>query len=158
MTRIDDGDSGFPSLRGQVESLFDEEGPSLSPIRARRQKTVILVDDDPQTRDPAVAELLRANVPVRAFEEGHAALGGIAAEKPDVIALEIGLGGDMGGKDLVNMIKATMEWVDIPIVLWTRETVSNQKEARQIHGADEVVSKSMGAAALVARVITVFRR
>jgi DNA-binding response OmpR family regulator len=56
------------------------------------------------------------------------------------------------------MIKATMEWVDIPIVLWTRETVSNQKEARQIHGADEVVSKSAGAAALVARVITVFRR
>jgi HSP20 family protein len=24
MTRIDDGDSGFPSLRGQVESFFDE--------------------------------------------------------------------------------------------------------------------------------------
>ena len=64
----------------------------------------------------------------------------------------------MGGKDLVNMIKATMEWVDIPIVLWTREPVASQKEARQIHGADEVVPKSGGAAALVARVITVFRR
>jgi CheY-like chemotaxis protein len=135
----------------------DEDGPSLSPIRARRQKTVILVDDDPQTREAAVAELLRANVPVRAFDEGHAALGGIAAEKPDVIALEIGLGGDMGGKDLVNMIKATMEWVDIPLILWTREGVATQKEARQIHGADEVVQKSAGPAALVARVITVFR-
>jgi len=136
----------------------DEEGPSISPIRARRQKTVVLVDDDPQTREAAVAELLRANVPVRAFDEGHAALGGIAAEKPDVIALELGLGGDMGGKDLVNMIKATMEWVDIPIILWTREGVANQKEARQIHGADEVVQKSAGPAALVARVITAFRR
>ncbi|HEX9187612.1 MAG TPA: response regulator [Vicinamibacteria bacterium] len=135
----------------------EEEGPSLSPIRARRQKTVILVDDDPQTREAAVAELLRANVPVRAFAEGNAALGGIAAEKPDVIALEIGLGGDMGGRDLVNMIKATMEWVDIPIILWTREGVATQKEARQIHGADEVVQKLAGPAALVARVITVFR-
>jgi hypothetical protein len=56
------------------------------------------------------------------------------------------------------MIKATMEWVDIPIVLWTREAVPNQKEARQVHGADEVVPKSGGAAALVARVITLFRR
>ena len=64
----------------------------------------------------------------------------------------------MGGKDLVNMVKATMEWVDIPIMLWTREAVANQKEARQIHGADEVVPKSGGAAALVARVINVFRR
>jgi CheY-like chemotaxis protein len=135
----------------------EEEGPSLSPIRARRQKTVILVDDDPQTREAAVAELLRANVPVRAFAEGNAALGGIAAEKPDVIALELGLSGDMGGKDLVNMIKATMEWVDIPIILWTREGVATQKEARQVHGADEVVEKSAGPAALVARVITVFR-
>jgi hypothetical protein len=51
-----------------------------------------------------------------------------------------------------------MEWVDIPIVLWTREAVSTQKEARQIHGADEVVPKSGGAAGLVARVITLFRR
>jgi len=83
-------------------------------------------DGRPGRRRPAdaraaVAELLRANVPVRAYGDGHAALGGIAEEKPDVIALELGLGGDMGGKDLVNMIKATMEWVDIPIVLWTRE-------------------------------------
>jgi hypothetical protein len=35
--------------------------------------------------------------------------------------------------------------------------VSSQKEARQEHGADEVVTKASGAAALVTRVITVFR-
>ena len=73
-------------------------------------------------------------------------------------AFYAGVGGELAGKDLVNMIKATMEWVDIPILLWTREAVSSQKEARQIHGADEVVSKGQGEAALVARVITLFRR
>ena len=118
----------------------------------------MLVDDDPQTREAAVAELQHAEVPVRAFDDGNAALSAIAEEKPDVIVLELGTGGDMGGKDLVNFVKATMEWVDIPIILWTREPVASQKEARQIHGADEVVPKSGGAAALVARVITVFRR
>ena len=133
-------------------------GPVLSPIRARRRKTVVLVDDDPKTREAAVAELQHAEVPVRAFDDGNAALSAIAEEKPDVIVLELGTGGDMGGKDLVNFVKATMEWVDIPIILWTREPVASQKEARQIHGADEVVPKSGGAAALVARVITVFRR
>jgi CheY-like chemotaxis protein len=132
--------------------------PGLSPIRARRRKTVVLVDDDPTTRAAAVAELQHAEVPVRAFEEGNAALSAIAEEKPDVIVLELGTGGDMGGKDFVNFVKATMEWVDIPIILWTREPVASQKEARQIHGADEVVPKSGGAAALLARVITVFRR
>lgn len=133
-------------------------GAGLSPIRARRHKTVVLVDDDPETREAAVADLEHAEVPVRAFDNGNAALSAIAEEKPDVIVLELATGGDMGGKDLVNFVKATMEWVDIPIILWTREPVASQKEARQIHGADEVVLKSGGTAALVARVITVFRR
>jgi len=132
--------------------------PGLSPIRAGRRKTVVLVDDDPQTREAAVAELHHAEVPVRAFDDGNAALSAIAEEKPDVIVLELATGGEMGGKDLVNFVKATMEWVDIPIILWTREPISSQKEARQIHGADEVVPKSGGTAALLARVITVFRR
>ena len=134
------------------------DSPGLSAIRGARGKSVVLVDDDPRTCEAAVAELRRADVPVRAYDDGSVALSAIAEQKPDVIVLELGLGGEMGGKDLVNMIKATMEWVDIPIVLWTREAVSNQKEARQIHGADEVVPKSAGAAALVARVITTFRR
>jgi CheY-like chemotaxis protein len=142
-----------------VARVDDDADPdNLSPIRARQRKTVVLIDDDPATRAAAVAELQQADVPVRAFADGNAALSGIAEEKPDVIVLELGLGGDMAGKDVINMVKATMEWVDLPIVLWTREPVNNQKEARQIHGADEIVPKSAGAGALLARVITLFRR
>jgi CheY-like chemotaxis protein len=135
-----------------------EEGPVLSPVRSRRRKSVIVVDDDHATRDAAVAALQQAAVPVRAVGDGHEALAAIAAEKPDVIAIEIGLAGEMGGKDVINMIKATMEWVDIPIVLWTREEIASQREARQIHGADELVQKASGPEALVANVITLFRR
>ena len=151
------GTSPGPGPAVPPPAFGDGAVQGLSPIRARHRKSVLLVDDDPETRQAAVAELLNADVPVRAFDDGNAALASIAEEKPDVIALEIGLAGEMGGKDLVNMIKATMEWVDIPIVLWTREAVASQREARQIHGADEVVLKSGGPAALAARVITVFR-
>jgi CheY-like chemotaxis protein len=135
-----------------------EEGPVVSPVRSRRRKSVIVIDDDPATRDAAVAALQQHDVPVRAVADGQAALAAIAAEKPDVIAIEVGLAGDMGGNDVVNMIKATMEWVDIPIVLWTREEIASQREARTIHGADEIVRKSSGPEALVANVITLFRR
>jgi CheY-like chemotaxis protein/predicted RNA-binding Zn-ribbon protein involved in translation (DUF1610 family) len=131
---------------------------SLSQIRAQQRKTAVLVDDDARTREAATAELEKADIPVRAFDDGNKALSAVAKEKPDVIVLELAVSGELAGKDFVNMIKATMEWVDIPVVLWTRENVSNQREARQIHGADEVVAKSQGAAALVARVITLFRR
>lgn len=130
----------------------------LPPVRTRRRKSVLLIDDDPATRDAAVAEMEQAEVPVRAVADANAALQAIAAEKPDVIALELDISGRMAGKDLINMIKATMEWVDIPILLYTRVPLESQKEARTVHGADDLVLKRSGPAALVSRVITTFRR
>jgi len=144
--------------RAQASSVEREDEGIVSPIRARHRKSVVLIDDDPETRDAAAAELRQADVPVRVFAAGREGIAAIAEEKPDVVALELGLAGEMEGRDVINMIKATMEWIDIRIVLWTREQVPNQKDARQVHGADEIVSKSAGAAALVARIITLFRR
>jgi CheY-like chemotaxis protein len=140
----------------------DDDAPpqrSVPPVRSRRRKSVLLIDDDPATRTAAKAALEAADVPVRVVEGGNAALAAIAEEKPDVIAMELEVGGAMPGKDVINMIKATMEWVDIPIVLYTRAPITSQKEARTIHGADEIVLKaSEGPSVLVSRVITLFRR
>jgi CheY-like chemotaxis protein len=134
-------------------------GAPPPPVRTRRRKTVLVMDDDAETRAAAVAALEQAEVPVRTAAEGNAGLEAMAAERPDVVVLELGMAGRMAGKDIVNMIKATMDWVDIPIVLYTRVPVENQKEARITHGADEVVPKGPGAAeVLVARVIALFRR
>jgi CheY-like chemotaxis protein len=139
---------------------FDEDQPAPPPaVRTRRRKTVLLIDDDPETLQATVEALERAEVPVRAVADGNAGLAAIAEEKPDVIVMELGIRGSMAGKDVINMIKATMEWVDVPIVLHTRLPIESQREARQIHGADEYVLKGPASAdALVARVIAVFRR
>jgi CheY-like chemotaxis protein len=136
----------------------DSQPGFLAPVRTRRRKSVLLIDDDPATRDAAVAEMEQAQVLVRAVADGNAGIQSIAAEKPDVIALELDISGGMAGKDVINMIKATMEWVDIPILLYTRVPLESQKEARTVHGADDLVLKRSGPAALVSRVITIFRR
>jgi len=138
----------------------DPDAPLAPPaVRSRRRKTVLVIDDDEQTRTAAVAALEQAEVPVRAAPDGNAGLEAMAADRPDVVVMELGLGGRMAGKDVVNMIKATMEWVDIPIVLYTRVAVDGQKETRLVHGADELVPKGPGAPeVLVARVIALFRR
>jgi CheY-like chemotaxis protein len=130
----------------------------LAPVRSRNQKSVLLIDDDPATRDAAIKEFQGADVPVRAVADGPAGIQAIAEEKPDVIAIELALTGDTTANDVINQIKATMEWVDIPIILYTRATVESQKEARQIYGADDLVLKRSGPAALVSRIITIFRR
>lgn len=147
-----------PHEEAAHEPVAEEAAPSPG-IRARRRKTVLVIDDQDESRDAAVAALSLAEVPTRAVADGPKGLEALAAERPDVIVLELGIGGSMGGKDVVNMIKSTMEWIDIPIVLYTRLPVASQKEARTVHGADEVVAKGpAGADALVAKVIQLFRR
>jgi two-component system KDP operon response regulator KdpE len=137
----------------------DAFAPPAPAVRSRHRKSVLVMDDDEQTRKAAVRALEQAEVPVRGVADGNAGLEAMAGERPDVVVLELGMGGRMAGKDVVNMIKATMEWVDIPIVLYTRVAVESQKEARLVHGADELVPKAAGSPeALVARVIALFRR
>jgi CheY-like chemotaxis protein len=143
----------------------EDEGPfhgaiaAETPVRSRRRKSVLLIDDDAQTREEAAGAMLAAEIPARAVGDGNAAISAIAEDRPDVVVLELGMGGSMAGKDVVNVIKATMEWVDIPIVLYTRLPIASQKEARQLHGADELVPKAPnGVDALVKRVIALFRR
>jgi len=151
-----------PAVTFNLGDDSDDDAPSAPappPVRSRRRKTILLIDDDPSTTKDAVAALTAAEVPVRTVDDGNAALAAIAAEKPDVIAIELEMGGAMGGKDVINMIKATMEWVDVPIILYTRAAVAGQKEARQIHGADELVLKQTeGPSVLVSRTIAIFRR
>jgi len=137
----------------------DTVPPPASAVRSRRRKAVLLIDDDEQSRAAAVQALEQAEVPVRTAPDGNAGLAAVAQEKPDVVILELGIDGAMSGKDFVNMVKATMEWVDLPIVLYTRMPIEGQKEARIIHGADELVPKGAGAPeALVQRVIGLFRK
>lgn len=142
----------------QTPEPEDEPFVAAPPVRARKRKSVIVIDDDVKARDLVAAALEEVEVPVRATGDGNGGIAAIAAERPDVIVLELALAGSMSAKDVINMIKATMEWIDIPIILYTNLPVASQKEARTVHGADEVVPKSAGPQALVAKVIALFRR
>ena len=147
-------DESEPSSR----STGSDGPPGAVPRVRHRRKSVVIVDDDPETLKAALAALEQAQVPVRMARDGSAGIALMAEEKPDVLVLELDLGEPMPGKDLINMVKATMEWVDVPIVLYTRAEVKSQQEARTIHGADEVVLKGPGASeALLNRVIRIFQ-
>ena len=147
-----------PAAAESVEGDEAPETPVLPRVRQRR-KTVLMVDDDAEALKAAVTALEEAQIPLRTVSNGNAALESLAQEKPDVLVLELGIGEPLQGKDLINHIKATMEWVDVPIVLYTRIFVQSQQEARLVHGADEVVLKGPGSPeALVNRVIYLFQR
>ena len=129
------------------------------PVRSRRRKKVLLIDDDPASIEVAVKALKKAEIPVRTASDAQAALAAIAEDKPDVITLEPDLGGATGGKDLIGTIKANLEWASIPVVLYTRSSLSRLEEVRSLEGADGFVLKGpRGGEALVSQVITLFRK
>ena len=122
--------------------------------------TILLVDDDRDVVSGLRSVLESKGYRVLTAHDGNSGLASLARDRPDVIVLELGVGGAMPGKDVINLIKATMEWVDIPIVLFTREPVADQKEARTLHGADELVLKDgpEAAEALASQIIGLFRK
>ena len=151
---------GFPagSPRPDLDVAHELGLPVPPAVRARQRKTVLLIDDDPETREQTEAALDSAEIPFRSVVDGRSALAAIADDKPDVIVMELDIAGAMAGKDVINLIKATMQWVDVPIVLYTRAPITSQREARTVHGADDFVSKQDGPEPMVARVVTQFRR
>lgn len=125
------------------------------PAAARSGRRVVLLDDDAVTRETATQLLGRQGLDVVATTTGKEAIAAIAQAKPDAIVLEIGIEGDMPGRDFVNIVKATMDWVDVPLVLFTRVPVADEEEARTIHGADQFVQKGPGAEAVLGQRLAV---
>jgi len=133
-----------PELTPEPESeieVFDEPPPAPARRSAKAQRRILLIDDDDETRAAAERTLADAGFVVDTAGEGNEGLGRIGAAKPDLVVLELDIKGEMGGEDVITLIKATMEWVDIPIVLHTRVAADAAEEARETHGADDVVIK-----------------
>jgi len=144
---------------GAVEPLpHEEDPPPVARARSASQHTVLVVDDDAKTRQETEAAL-RSIADVKSASDGNSALATIAMEKPTIIVLELDIAGSMPGRDLVNMIKATMEWVDIPILLHTRQPLEDDQTARHEHGADGIVKKGAGSArALAGRIGAILKK
>ena len=138
-----------------------EDNDFAAPVatRASGRKSVLVIDDDEATRAAAVAALEKAEVVVRTAESGQVAVDSLANETPDVIALEGEMSGEISGKDIVDRVRSVMEWVNIPILLYTQAKLKSQEEARTLYGADGYVLKGpKGPDALVSQVITLFRQ
>jgi CheY-like chemotaxis protein len=136
-----------PELRpepGPDIEVFEEPPPAPARRPApspKPRRRILLIDDDVETRAAAERTLADAGFVVDTAGEGNEGLGRIGAAKPDLVVLELDIRGEMGGEDVITLIKATMDWVDIPIVLHTRVAADVAEEARATHGADDVVVK-----------------
>ncbi|GIG61172.1 putative transcriptional regulatory protein KdpE [Longispora fulva] len=115
---------------------------------------ILVVDDEPQ-----IVRALRINLTARGYEvdlapDGGQALRSAAQHRPDLVVLDLGLP-DMDGTDVIRGLRG---WTDVPIIVLSGRTGSQDKVAALDAGADDYVTKPFGVDELLARVRAVTRR
>ena len=115
---------------------------------------VLVVDDEPQIRRALSLNLGARGHEVFEAESGERAMQLAAAEHPDVVLLDLGL----GGMDGIMVIEALRGWSQVPIIVLTARDDERSKVLALDAGADDYVTKPFGMAELLARLRAALRR
>ena len=119
-----------------------------------RPRTVLVVDDEPQIRR-AVRNALDADA-LRVIEASSAAeaLASAAAERPDLVVLDLGLP-DAPGLAVCRDIRG---WSEAPILVLSARHADEEKAELLDAGADDYITKPFSTIELQARVRALLRR
>lgn len=116
--------------------------------------TILVVDDEAPLLHALVINLRAREYRVEGAATGRSALDKVARVKPDLVILDLGLP-DMDGIDVLDGIRG---WSEIPILVLSARSSSEEKVRALEHGADDYVTKPFDMAELVARVRAAIRR
>ncbi len=116
--------------------------------------TILIVDDDPQIREVLSIALGQAGFGVEEAVDGDAALAAVAAMRPDLIVLDIGLP-ERDGFDVCREIRRDSE---VPVLFLTARDDEVDRIVGLEIGADDYVTKPFSPRELVARVKAILKR
>lgn len=118
---------------------------------------VYIVEDDTSIRELEMYALKNANFSVMGFEDGASFLKELDKRIPDIILLDIMLPqGD--GLQLLNQIRNTAQYSNIPVIMVTAKTSEIDAVKGLDMGADDYIAKPFGVMELVSRVKAILRR
>jgi two-component system, OmpR family, KDP operon response regulator KdpE len=113
----------------------------------RAGPSVLIVEDDAETRAALVRELSRRGYRVDEAPDGRSALERWEQRRPDVVLLDLGLP-DMDGLSLIARIRRE---ASTPIVILSGRYLEREKVEALERGADDYVTKPFGVDELNAR-------
>jgi DNA-binding response OmpR family regulator len=116
---------------------------------------VLVVDDDPTVSDVVRRYLERAGIDVTLAADGPAALAAFAADRPDLVVLDLMLPGT-DGLEVCRRMRA--DDPDVPVVMLTALGEEADRVTGLELGADDYVTKPFSPRELVLRVQSVLRR
>jgi len=118
---------------------------------------ILVVDDQKDLLELLRIALEQEGYSVRTAASGTEALSMVAAEKPDLILLDIILG-DISGIKITTKLKNETETSHIPIILLTAKDSETDIIVGLSVGADDYITKPFSTKVLLARMDAVLRR
>jgi two-component system KDP operon response regulator KdpE len=115
---------------------------------------ILTVDDEPAIRHFLQITLNAEGYAVFEASSGRQALSEVAARRPDLVILDLGLP-DIDGVEVTRILRAQSQ---IPIIIVSVREEEAQKVAALDAGADDYLTKPFGTAEFLARIRGVMRR
>src|ERR1700731_3977638 len=118
---------------------------------------ILVVDDNEVNVELLVAILASEDYVVSTAADGFEALAKIAAERPDIVLLDVVMP-ELNGFEVCRQIKADPTMADIPVIMVTALSDVDDLVRGFDAGADDFVTKPFNFDALMARVRSQLRR
>ena len=118
-------------------------------------RRVLLIDDDPVTRELVSGMLERAGLRVREAGDGRAGLREMYARAPDLVILDVEMP-ELDGWQTLERIREVSE--EVPVLMLTARETELERVRGLRGGADDYVVKPFGHQELLARVQALLRR
>lgn len=119
-----------------------------------RPRTILVVDDEPQIRRAVRNALGGEDTRVSEAETAAQALDAVAAQRPDLLVLDLGLPDAPG----IQVCRDLRTWSDVPILVLSARNADDEKAMLLDAGADDYLTKPFSTLELQARVRALMRR
>jgi DNA-binding response OmpR family regulator len=123
-------------------------------LNAQLPAAILVVEDDPSTRELIAVVLRRAGHTVEGAADAAAGFEAFCRQRPDLVLLDVGLPGEDG----IHLLGRLREVSECPIVMLSGVGEEIAKVRALMRGADDYLVKPASAPELLARVAAVLRR
>ena len=122
------------------------------------QKSILVVEDHPETRDLLTYNLKNAGYAVRSASSGQGGLDLAGRSRPDLVLLDVMLPGGMDGLEVCRRLKQDPRTRAIPVIMLTALGDEVDRIVGLELGAEDYVAKPFSPRELLLRVKALLRR
>ena len=108
------------------------------------QKTILIVDDDPDGREVLVRIVQNLGYRPLAFGSGAQCLAGVQGQRIDLALLDIMMP-EMNGYELMKELKSQPEFAELPVIMVTAKSDDSEMFEGYKYGADYYIPKPFNA-------------